>query len=160
MLAGALERYYTLVKDRLSLDATPPRPTRTRGLVIVPLGGVDAVAVSALDAAYALGDEVVVVAVFDAQAKAESMRADWARWDPGARLDIIDSPQHALVHPVIDYVEQIPHDDRPVTVLIPQVEPRHSRYRVLENQRGFLMAGLLSSHTDAIVCLLKLELDL
>ncbi|MFF5478140.1 APC family permease [Streptomyces sp. NPDC012935] len=159
LLFSRIERYYTFVKDKLSLDATPPRPTRTRGLVIVPLGGVDAVAVSALEAAYALGDEVVVVAVFDDQAKAESMRADWARWDPGARLDIVDSPQHALVHPVIDYVEQIPLEGRPVTVLIPQVEPRHSRYRVLENQRGFLMAGLLSAHTGVIVCLLKLELD-
>ncbi|MFJ7073088.1 APC family permease [Streptomyces sp. NPDC098781] len=160
LLFSRIERYYTLLKDKLSLDTTPRRPPRKRGLVIVPLGGVDAVAVSSLDAAFALGDEVVVVAVFDDDTKAESMRADWARWDPGARLDIIDSPQHALVHPVIDYVEQMPRDDRPVTVLIPQVEPKHSRYRVLENHRGFLMAGLLSAHTDAIVCLLKLEVDL
>ncbi|MFI6494959.1 hypothetical protein [Streptomyces sp. NPDC050564] len=160
LLFSRIERYYTLVGEKLSLDGTPPQPTRTRSLVVVPLGGVDAVAVSAVNAAYTLGDEVVVVAVFDDQAKADAMRAGWAQWNPGARLDIIDSPEHSLVRPVVHYVERISRDDRQVTVLIPQLEPMHDRYRILHNQRGLLMAGLLSSRTDVIVCLLKLRLDL
>ncbi|MFE4722270.1 amino acid permease, partial [Streptomyces sp. NPDC056728] len=72
----------------------------------------------------------------------------------------IDSPQHSLVHPVIGYVEQVTRNGRQVAVLIPQVEPLHARYRILQNQRGILMAGLLSSRTDVVVCLLKLQLDL
>ncbi|MFD5393175.1 amino acid permease [Streptomyces sp. NPDC127097] len=153
LLFSRIECYYTRVRDQLELDGTPPRPTRTHSLVIVPLGRVDMVAAAALNAASSLGDEVVVVAVFDDRTKADAMRADWARWNPGPRLDIIDSPQHSLVHPVSGYVEQ-------VAVLIPQAEPLHGRYRILQNQRGILMAGLLSSRTDVVVCLLKLQLDL
>ncbi|WP_330479611.1 APC family permease [Streptomyces platensis] len=160
LLFSRIERYYTRVRDQLGLDGTPPRPTRTHSLVIVPLGRVDMVAAAALNAASSLGDEVVVVAVFDDRTKADAMRADWARWNPGPRLDIIDSPQHSLVHPVIGYVEQVARNGRQVAVLIPQAEPLHGRYRILQNQRGILMAGLLSARTDVVVCLLKLQLDL
>ena len=38
-----------------------------------------------------------------------------------------------------------------VTVLIPEVEPRHVRYQVLQNQRGFILANQLRMRTDATV---------
>ncbi|MFE7776241.1 amino acid permease [Streptomyces sp. NPDC057445] len=72
LLFSRIERYYTLVENELRLDRTPPRPTRAHSLVIVPLGGVDAVAVSAVNAAYTLGEEVVVVAVFTTRRKPTS----------------------------------------------------------------------------------------
>lgn len=63
------------------------------------------------------------------------------------------------MHPVVAYVEQVARDGRQVVVLIPQLEPSHARYRILENQRGIVMAGMLSAHTEAVVCLLKIRLD-
>ncbi|MET7520258.1 hypothetical protein ABZS88_44335 [Streptomyces sp. NPDC005480] len=45
-------------------------------------------------------------------------------------------------------------------MLIPQVEPRHRRYRILQNQRGILLATALSSRTSAVICLLPYRLDL
>jgi hypothetical protein len=45
-------------------------------------------------------------------------------------------------------------------VLIPQVEPRHDRYRILQNQRGVLLAGVLSTRTDVVVCTLFYRLNL
>ncbi|MFG2584146.1 APC family permease [Streptomyces malaysiensis] len=158
LLFSRIERYYTLIGDKLALTEAPPRPTPSPSLVIVPLGRVDAVAVSAVAAARSMGDEVVVVAVFDDPAKADTLRAEWRRWDPGARLDIIDSPEHSVVHPVVHYVERISRDGRQIAVLIPQVEPLRDRYRLLQSQRGILMAGLLSAHTDVVVCLHTIRL--
>ncbi|MGW6143932.1 APC family permease [Streptomyces sp. NPDC055140] len=82
LLFSRIERYYTRVRDQLSWDGTPPRPARSHSLVIVPLGRVDRVAAAALNAASSLGDEVVVVAVFDDRTKADAMRADWRDGTP------------------------------------------------------------------------------
>ncbi|MFE2511935.1 APC family permease [Streptomyces naganishii] len=160
LLFSRTQRYYTLAGTELGLGRMPAAPARSSSLVIVPLGEVDAVAERAVTAALSLGDEVVAVAVFSDQAEAAAMRADWARWNPGVRLDVVESPLHSLVHPVLGYVEQAGRDGRQVAVLIPQVEPGHRRFRILQNQRGILLAGVLSARTDVVVCLLPYRLNL
>ncbi|MFG3207143.1 amino acid permease [Streptomyces sp. NPDC048192] len=161
LLFARIQRYYTEVGTELALGRTPRPPTRVPSLVIVPLGRVDAVAERAVAAALSLGDAVVVVAVFSDRTGAEAMRAAWDQWSPtGVRLDIVDSPHHSLVHPVVSYVERACRGGRQVAVLVPQVEPRHRRYRILQNQRGILLATVLSSRTDAVVCLLPYRLGL
>ncbi|MCQ4082441.1 APC family permease [Streptomyces sp. RB6PN25] len=160
LLFARIERYYTAVGAELMLGRIPPPPSETTSLVIVPLGEVSKVAERAITAARSLSGEVVVVAVHSDPAKADAMRAAWEQWNPGVRLDIIDSPHHSLIHPVVDYVERAARDNRQVAVLIPQVEPRHRRYRILQNQRGILLATVLSARCDVIVCLLPYHLSL
>jgi hypothetical protein len=159
LLFTRIERYYAAVGAEVKLDRTPPAPVATGSLVIVPLGEVDKVAERAIAAAKSLGDEIIALAVFAKQEHADTMRDAWDRWDPGVRLEIINSPQHSLVDPVVAYVERAGHGGRQVAVLIPQVEPRHIRYRILQNQRGILMAGVLSVRTDVVVCTLPYRLN-
>ncbi|WP_234425985.1 hypothetical protein [Streptomyces kebangsaanensis] len=130
----------------------PDPPRRTESLVIVPLGEVSRLAQHALSAALALGNEVVVVSVQPDPVKARALVEDWDRWQPGVRLDIIDSPHRSLVQPILAYVKRSVHADRRIAVLIPEVEPRHRRYRVLQNQRGLLLASVLRARTDVVVC--------
>ncbi|MGW5665251.1 APC family permease [Streptomyces sp. NPDC003758] len=161
LLFARIQRYYTKASTKLALGRTPMPPTRSPSLVIVPLGQVDAVAERAVAAALSLGDTVDVVAVFSDRIGADAMRAAWDQWNPtDVRLHIIDSPHHSLVHPVVRYVERACRDGKQVAVLIPQVEPRHRRYRILQNQRGILLATVLSSRTNAVICLLPYHLDL
>ncbi|AWL37217.1 MULTISPECIES: APC family permease [Streptomyces] len=157
LLFSRIEHYYTSVTNALNRRRTlrPPVPVPTT--VIVPLGEVDEIAERALTAACSLASDVVVVTAQDEQQKAEAMREKWARWNPGVRLDVISSPEHTLVRPLMAYVERAVGDGKHVAVLIPQVEPQHRRYRVLENQRGLLLAGLLSTRGQVIVCLLPVR---
>jgi hypothetical protein len=76
-------------------------------------------------------------------ADSAAFRADWDCWNPGVRLDTLDSPHRSLVHPVVDYVRQAQQGGRQVDVLIPEVQPRRWRYRILQNQRGLLLATVL-----------------
>lgn len=76
-----------------------------------------------LTAARALGQEVVAVAVHGDPAKARALEESWVRWDPGVRLDVIDSPQRSLVQPIVDYVQRAAQGGRQIAVLIPEVEP-------------------------------------
>jgi hypothetical protein len=160
LLFTRIQRYYIAARAEISPGRIPTAPTAADSLVIVPLGEVNRVAERAIAAAKSLGDEVVVLAVFAEQGDADAMRAAWDRWNPGVRLDIVNSPHHSLVGPVLDYVERAMHDGRQVAVLIPQVEPQRRRYRILQNQRGILLAGVLGTRTDVVVCTLAYRLNL
>ncbi|MFJ2017708.1 APC family permease [Streptomyces nodosus] len=160
LLFARIERYYGEVGEELGLGRIPGPPAPPPGsLVIVPLGEVSKLAQRAVSAAVALGGEVVVVAVQSDPDKARALQEAWDRWNPGVRLDVIDSPHRSLVQPIVAYVERAAGDRRQVFVLIPEVEPRRRRYEILQNQRGLLLAAVLRARTDVVVCMLPYRLS-
>jgi amino acid transporter len=160
LLFARIQRYYTAVGRELGLGEVPPPVRVTDSLVIVPVGEVSKLTQHALTAARALGHEVVAVAVHGDPAKARVMEESWADWDPGVRLDVIDSPQRSLVQPIVDYVRRAAEGGRQIAVLIPEVEPLHRRYQILQNQRGLLLAAALRARTDVVVCVVPYRLSL
>ncbi|MEV7344153.1 APC family permease [Streptomyces sp. NPDC093544] len=162
LLFARIQRYYTEVGRELGLGEIPP-PVRViaDSLVIVPVGEVSKLAQYALTAARALGSaEVVAVAVHGNQERSQALKESWDRWDPGVRLDIVDSPKRSLVEPIVDYVQRAAEDGRQIVVLIPEVEPRHRRYQILQNQRGLLLAAALRARTDVVVCVVPYRLSI
>ncbi|MFF1895891.1 APC family permease [Streptomyces sp. NPDC058206] len=160
LLFARVQRYYTVVGAELGLGEIPPPVRHTDSLVIVPVGEVSKLTQHALTAARALGHEVVAVAVHGDPAKARALEESWTRWDPGVRLDVIDSPQRSLVQPIVDYVQRAAEGGRQIAVLIPEVEPLHRRYQILQNQRGLLLAAALRARTDVVVCVVPYRLSL
>lgn len=166
LLFSRIQRYYTAVGEELRLGEVPAPPDRRTGsLVIVPVGEVSRLTRLAVGAALALGDEVIAVAVHADPERSVALRRAWDAWDPGVRLDIVDSPHHSLVQPIVDYVRRAADDNagadgRQIAVLIPEVEPRHRRYEILQNQRGLLLATVLRARTDVVVCLVPFRLTL
>ncbi len=160
VLFARIERYYKAVGVELGIGQTPPPPVvGGRSLVIVPVGDVNRLAAHALQAALALGDDVVAVTVAVDAASGATFRATWERWNPGVRLDVLDSPKRAVVRPIVDYVNAAAAAGRQVAVLIPEVEPRRRRYQLLHNQRGLALATVLRAQTDVVVCTLPLRLN-
>ncbi len=158
LLFSRIENYYRAVGLELGVGWIPDRPRAAGSLVIVPVGGINRLTGYALRAALSLGDEVVAVSVHLAAERSAAFRAEWDAWNPGVRLDIIESPHRSLVHPILDYVLRAREGDRQVAVLIPEVEPRARRYRILQNQRGLLLATVLRARTDVLVCTLPYRL--
>ncbi|MGV9596081.1 APC family permease [Streptosporangium sandarakinum] len=166
LLFSRIQRYYTEVGAELGthrIPAKPAGPAETAGrekLVIIPVGAITAMTERALSAGLALGGEVVAVTVCSDSAGADRMRGQWARWDPGVRLETIVNPHRTVVHPVLEYVRAADETGRRVIVLIPLIEPRHFRYRILHNQRGLFMALVLREHLDVVVALLPFRLKM
>jgi len=152
LLFARIQSYYQAVGHELDIGGCPHRPLPARSLVIVPVGGISKLTEQALHAALSLGDDVMAVSVHPEAVQGAAFRAEWDRWNPGVRLDILDSPHRSLVHPVVDYVRRAEQGDRQVAVLIPEVQPRRWRYRILQNQRGLLLATVLRASTDAVIC--------
>jgi amino acid transporter len=158
LLFSRIEDYYRAVGLELGVGRIPQRPLPSHSLVIVPVGSINRLTEYALRAALSLGDEVVAVSVHLEAERSAAFRNEWDRWNPDVRLDIIESPHRSLVHPIVDYVQRAQDGDRQVAVLIPEVEPRSWRYRILQNQRGLLLATALRARTDVVVCTLPYRL--
>ncbi|MEY9904616.1 amino acid transporter [Catenulispora sp. MAP12-49] len=161
LLFARIESYYTAVGRELDLSRTPtpaPTPQPTRGLMIVPVGSVSRLTEHALSAARSLAEDVVAVSVWPDPDQCARFRAAWDRWDPGVRLETLVSPHRSLVHPMVGYVRQAADGDRQIAVLIVEVQPRRWRYRILQNQRGLLLAAVLRASTDVVICTIPYRL--
>jgi len=118
LLFSRIQNYYRAVGLELDLGRLPHHPLPSSSLVIVPVGAISKLTERALQAAMSLGDELIAVSVHPEAGQGAAFRADWDRWNPGVRLDTLDSPHRSLVHPIVDYVRRAPQPGRQVAVLI------------------------------------------
>jgi hypothetical protein len=158
LLFSRIQNYYQAVGLELDLGRLPPRPLPAKSLVIVPVGSISKLTEHALHAALSLGDDVIAVSVHPEAGQSAAFRTEWDQWNPGVRLDTLNSPHRSLVHPIVDYVRQAQQGNRQVAVLIPEIQPRRWRYRILQNQRGLLLATVLRTSTDVVICTIPYRL--
>ena len=158
LLFARIQSYYTAVGRELDLSRSPAAPVPGKSLVIVPVGSVSKLTEHALLAARSLADDVVAVSVWPDPEQCSEFRDAWDRWDPGVRLETLVSPHRSLVHPMVSYVKQATEGGRQIAVLIVEVQPRRWRYRILQNQRGLLLAAVLRASTDVVICTIPYRL--
>ncbi|MFB7782740.1 APC family permease [Streptomyces vinaceus] len=159
-----IQRTYARIGERLELGRIPQPPTRSRSLVVVPVSGLSKLTCRALTAARSMGDEVLAVTVThpapEDRRAAEALRRDWELWNPGVELVEVTSQTRALGRPVSAYVRELTaaHPDSQVTVLIPETEPARLWQRLLQNQRGSVVARAVRRDTDAVICRLRFRI--
>jgi hypothetical protein len=158
-LMAAVGRAYGRIGERLELGRVPARPRPRRSLAIVPVGDVNRLTEEAIAAALSLGDRVVALRVThpdEPEDTTEFIRA-WEAWAPDVGLALVGDRHRRLVEPIVNYVRGV--GESHVFVLIPEVEPAHVWQRVLQNQRGAVLAHALRRDTDAVVCRFRFRLD-
>ncbi|GHF34834.1 putative amino acid permease [Streptomyces mashuensis] len=165
LLFEAVHRAYARIGERLELGRVPEPPRRCHSVVVVPVSSLSRLTSEALTAAVSLGDEVVAVTVThpdpEGRRAAESLRRDWELWNPGVELVELPTPSRSLGRPLVDCVRDLTgrHPDNRVTVLIPEVEPAHLWQRLLQNQRGAVVAHAVRRDTDAVICRLRFRIE-
>ncbi|MFI6316733.1 APC family permease [Nonomuraea sp. NPDC050556] len=154
MVAGMewVNRSYTRIGQRLELGRTPVPPRPRRSLVVVPVHAVSRLSCEALAAALSLGDRVVAVHVTHPE-DPPFFVDDWERWHPDVELVQLFDAHRRLDQPLIDYLGRVP--EAHVFVLIAEVEPAHAWERLLQNQRGAVLARALRRRTDTVVCRMR-----
>ncbi|WP_283137589.1 APC family permease [Rhizohabitans arisaemae] len=150
-----VNRSYTRIGDRLELGETPVPPRPGRSLVVVPVNSVNRLTRDALAAAMSLGDRVVAVNIAHAEEEeaARTFTREWERWHPDVTLVQLYDAHRRLDTPLLEYLKRVPETH--VFVLIPEVEPEHAWQRLLQNQRGAVLARALRRGTDTVVCRMR-----
>lgn len=154
-----VNRSYARIGGRLELGRTPSPPRPRRSLVVVPVHAVTRLTRDALSAALSLGDRVVAVNVThpEDERQARAFVDDWDRWDPGVELVQLFDAHRRLAEPLLTYLAEVPEPH--VFVLIAEVEPEHAWQRMLQNQRGAVLARALRRRTDAVVCRMRFRVS-
>ncbi|MFD3513077.1 APC family permease [Streptomyces sp. NPDC058657] len=159
-----VHRTYGHIGERLGIGRIPEPPHHQRSLVLVPVSSLTRLTSEALTAAVSLGDEVRAVTVCHADAEdravTEALERDWALWDPGVELVRLPSERRTLGRPITAYVRALARAEpgTRVTVLIAETEPERLWQRLLQNQRGAVVAHAVRRDTDAAICRLRFRL--
>ncbi|MEU0413531.1 APC family permease [Streptomyces griseorubiginosus] len=159
-----VHRAYARIGERLGLGRIPEAPHRERSLVIVPVSFLSRLTSEALSAAASLGDEVRAVTVCspdpEDRAALHTLERSWAEWDPGVPLVRLSCERRSLGRPIAAYVREVAAGElaTQVTVLIPEAEPERLWQRLLQNQRGAVVAHAVRRETDAVICRLRFRL--
>ncbi|WP_031054312.1 APC family permease [Streptomyces sp. NRRL F-5702] len=158
---GRIHRAYEQIGARLGLGRIPEPPHRSPSLVVVPVSGLSKLTCQALTAARSLGDSVLAVTVThpgdEDRQSAVALRRDWELWKPGVELVEVHSERRELGSPFSAYIRTLgdSHPGFHVTVLIPETEPAHVWQRLLQNQRGSVIAHAVRRDTAAVICRLR-----
>ncbi|MCX5336760.1 APC family permease [Streptomyces sp. NBC_00140] len=159
-----VHRAYGRIGERLGLGRIPETPHRERSLVIVPVSSLSRLTSEALTAASSLGDEVRAVTVCypdpEDRAALHALERAWAQWDPGVPLVGLACERRSLGRPIAAYVREVAAAEpgTQVTVLIPETEPERLWQRLLQNQRGAVVAHAVRRESDAVICRLRFRL--
>ncbi|MGW2210767.1 APC family permease [Streptomyces sp. NPDC001781] len=159
-----VRRAYDRIGERLGLGRIPETPHRDRSLVIVPVSSLSRLTSEALTAASSLGEEVRAVTVCypdpEDRAHLHALERAWAEWDPGVELVRLACTRRSLGRPIAAYVREVAAAEpvTRVTVLIPETEPERLWQRLLQNQRGAVVAHAVRRETDAVICRLRFRL--
>ncbi|WP_406463268.1 APC family permease [Streptomyces sp. NBC_01622] len=161
----AVHRAYAHIGERLGLGRIPEHPHRDRSVVIVPVSSLSRLTSEALTAATSLGDEVRAVTVCypdpEDRAQMHALERAWAEWDPGIPLVRLTCERRSLGRPIAAYIREVSASEPAtrVTVLIPETEPERLWQRLLQNQRGAVVAHAVRQETDAVICRLRFRLS-
>ncbi|MFF0432057.1 APC family permease [Streptomyces sp. NPDC004327] len=161
LLFEGVHRAYGRIGERLGVGRVPEPPHRAHSVVLVPVSSLTRVTSEALTAAVSLGDEVRALTVChpdpEDRAQTEALERDWALWNPGVPLIRLTSARRSLGRPITANVRELAaaRPDSRVTVLIPEAEPERLWQRLLQNQRGAVVAHAVRRDTDAAVCRLR-----
>jgi amino acid transporter len=157
--------YYERVGRTIGVGKVPPHPSTKHTLVIVPVINVSIITERAISEALSLGDEVVAVYVSSAATDethegAADLMAQWQRWDPGVRLEVLETEYASIVDPLVQYVNEArAKKNHQVVVLIPVVVPTQLRYRVLHNQMDFVLSRALRGCADVVVARVPIPIE-
>ncbi len=160
LLFSRIDAYYRDVATEIGLGTLPPTPAAEKSLVVVAVTAVSRMTAAALTTALSLGEEVVAVSVQFDDEVAESLRADWDRWNPGVPLTVLRPRTRSVTKSMLTYLDALRQQGHSqIFVLLPELEPRKWRHQLLQNQRGIILANELRRHSDVNVARMPFRLS-
>jgi len=154
----AIHRHYQKVASSLrTRDLTIDDLSIVADVAVVPIADVHRGTLRALTYAKRLSKDVRAVCVTTSPEMHERILARWARFPEitdSIRLVCIDYEYRDVIHPLVDYIEQINNAEFPdklTTVVIPEFVAESLWERLLHNQTAWRLRHELAQHRDIVL---------
>ncbi|MDN6900510.1 APC family permease [Oenococcus sicerae] len=152
--------HYVSIAKQLKLTPAKARVHRhdyDGAMVIVFMGNVTRVTVSAMDYARSIGDEVIGMHVsFDTNIKKERETAkEFEKYFPGIRYVDIHSSYRSVIQPSREFIDsmskQATKRNWSLTIMVPQFVPKHWWQNAMHNQTAFRLRNAFISRDDITI---------
>jgi hypothetical protein len=148
LLFVRIHRYYQQAGQEVRVwPIRPPEQRRCVHRVLVPIANLDRPAVESLVYACSISERVTAVHICKTEEEKVRLRRQWEAVGTQVPLVEIHSPYRLIVQPLLDYIDEINRQDPSelVTVVLPELVPKHWLEHVLHNQIALrLKLGLLT----------------
>ncbi len=153
----AIRHRYDRVAEQLEVTTPLPRgPEEARPRsqpVLVPVDEVDEAVRRTAEYARTLSDNVTALHVTDDMEEAEALRERWDEVIPETPIVIIESPYRSFIAPILAYIDALDrsHPGQTVTVVLPELVPRHFWEGILHNQSALPLRKALLSRPNTVI---------
>jgi hypothetical protein len=161
LVAGFARIHAHYVDETLEMDVGhPPPPSAMPHNVLIPVARLDRAVAAAVGYALSIGGAVQAVHVVVNEDDAAALRASWTAWGVSVPLVLVPSPYRTVVGPLLHEIKRI-HQDASgrVTVVLPEVVPRHWWQEGLHNQTALSVQLALRSVPDVVVTTVPVQLQ-
>jgi amino acid transporter len=165
VLFQRINAYYRRAAAEIKVGSVPDPPVARPSLIIVPINNVSEITQHAIGEALSLGGDVVALYVSldypdENRRDGPEIEALWRAWHPGPPLEVLHTEFASVVEPIVDYIDRArAKGDRQIVVLIPVVEPRRLRYRLLHNHIDLVLRSALRKRADVVVARVRMPLN-
>lgn len=155
-----IRRHYNTLGRQLSLNGFTP-PKLGRHPVVLLVGGMHRGVVTALSYAKAISPNVTAISVDLDPSATSRLRLQWGEWAPDVPLVILDSPFRSVIHPVLQYIDQMEKqkDGAYMTIILPEFVPAKWWQHLLHNQTALLIKGALLFRRGKVAISIPYHLD-
>jgi amino acid transporter len=138
----------------------PPPPSATPHNLLIPVARLDRAVAETVGYAMSIGGPVRAMHVVTDEAEADALRTAWAAWGVAVPLVLVPSPYRSVVGPLLHEIRRI-HKEAGgrVTVLLPEVVPRHWWQEGLHNQTVLTLQLALRGAPDVVVTIVPIQLE-
>lgn len=135
LLLRAIHEHYRRFADEVKFVGHSPI-VPLHHTVVVPINAITKATAGALVYATMISADVHAIYIDLDHSATAMLREDWASWDIGIDLVVVDSPYRSILRPMVEYVENLRRDapGELVTVVVPEIVPRRWWEHFLHNK--------------------------
>ena len=135
LLLRAIHEHYRLFAEEVKFVGHSPI-VPLHHTVVVPISAITKATAGALVYATMISADVHAIYIDLDHSATAKLREDWAAWDIGIDLVVIDSPYRSVLTPMVLYVENLRRDapGELVTVVVPEIVPNRWWEHFLHNK--------------------------
>jgi hypothetical protein len=149
-----IHRYYMQAGQEIRVwPIRPPEQQPREHTVLVPVADLNRATVESLAYACSISERVTAVHICLSHEEKDRFRRQWAEWGTRVPLVQIYSPYRLIVEPLLDYIDELNRQEpgELVTVVLPELVPRHWWENALHNQIALRMKLALFTRPGTVV---------